>query len=76
MTTQSYWEKYGDAIIGRMKAEGATSNTEEEIRRCLGGCVAGSLLIETATTASNQGIFRWEGNNPAQTLVKIIEKRY
>jgi hypothetical protein len=59
-----------------MKAEGATSNTDEEIRRCLGGCVAGSILIETARAAREHGIFRWEGNNPAQTVVKIVEKRY
>jgi hypothetical protein len=62
MTTQSYWSEYGDAIIGRMRAEGATGNTDDEIRRCLSGCVAGSLLIETATLARNEGIFRWEGN--------------
>jgi hypothetical protein len=68
MTTKSDWSEYGDAIIGRMKAEGATSNTDEEIRRCLGGCVAGSLLIETATTARNQGIFRWEKNLAAYEI--------
>jgi hypothetical protein len=60
MTKQSYWEQYGDALIGRMKAEGATTNTDEEIRRCLSGCVAGALLIETAISAREIGIFKWE----------------
>jgi len=59
MTTQSYWEKYGDSIIGRMKSEGATGNTDEEIRRCLSGCVAGALLIETAISARESGAFKW-----------------
>lgn len=59
MTTQSYWGNYGDAIIGRMKAEGATSNTDEEIRRCLSDCVAGAMLIETAIDARESGVFKW-----------------
>jgi hypothetical protein len=59
MTTQSYWSEYGDAIIGRMKAEGATGNTDEEIRRCLGGCVAGTMLMETAIDARDSGAFQW-----------------
>ena len=62
MTNKSYWSEYGDAIIGRMKAEGATGNTDEEIRRCLGGCVAGTMLIETAIDARDSGAFIWEGN--------------
>ena len=61
MTTQSYWEKYGDSIIGRMMAEGATSNSDVEISRCLSGCVAGALLMETARAAREDGLFRWEG---------------
>ena len=61
MPTQSYWEKYGDSIIGRMKAEGATSNSDVEISRCLSGCVAGALLMETARAAREDGLFRWEG---------------
>lgn len=61
MTTQSYWEKYGDSIIGRMKAEGASSNSDVEISRCLSGCVAGALLMETAIAAREDGLFRWEG---------------
>lgn len=60
MTMQSYWEKYGDSIIGRMKAEGATCNSDAEISRCLGGCVAGTMLMETAIDARDSGVFQWE----------------
>ncbi len=35
-------------IIARMKAEGATSATSNEIKRCLKGCVSGSKLIDYA----------------------------
>ena len=66
MTTQSYWEKYGDSIIGRMMAEGATSNSDVEISRCLSGCVAGALLMETARAAREDGLFRWDESPSAQ----------
>lgn len=59
---QSYWGKYGDAVIGRMKAERATSNSDVEISRCLSGCVASALLIKTARAAREDGLFRWENH--------------
>jgi hypothetical protein len=61
MDNQSYWEKYGDSIIGRMKGERATSNSDVEISRCLSGCVAGKMLMETAIAAREDGLFRWDG---------------
>lgn len=35
-------------IIARMKAEGATSATQDEIERCLSGCVSSGMLIAYA----------------------------
>lgn len=55
-----YWNQYGDARIGRMTAEGATGNSDEEISRCLSGRVCADLLIATATAARDHGLFRWE----------------
>ena len=66
MTTRSYWGNYGDAIIGRMMAEGATSNSDVEISRCLSGCVAGALLMETARAAREDGLFRWDESPSVQ----------
>jgi len=58
--TEIYWEKYGQAIIGKMQSEGALDNSDDEITRCLSGCVAGELLICTAINARREGLFVWE----------------
>lgn len=72
MTTQSYWQKYGDSIIGRMKAEGATSNSNVEISRCLSGCVAGALLMETAIAAREDGLFQWDAATASTAATSMI----
>jgi hypothetical protein len=41
-------------IIARMKAEGATSASIEEINRCLSGCVSGKKLINYALNNINK----------------------
>ncbi len=35
-------------VIARMKAEGATSASIDEIKRCLSGCVSGNKMIQFA----------------------------
>lgn len=83
MTTQSYWEKYGGAIKGRMIAENAISNEDCEITRCLKGCVACDMLIETAINARKNELFKWtpetdkawDSDHPLYSIPDFQQKR-
>lgn len=51
------WTKYGDQIVGRMRAEKATGADDAELARCLSGCVCGGMLVRLATDARDAGLF-------------------
>lgn len=56
-----------NAVRGRMLAEGAVSDSDDEIFRCLHGCVCGPYLIEIATYARDRGL-KLSGESAAFSL--------
>lgn len=49
-------EKYGDAVIGRMIADGAKDTSDSEIDRTLANCVCGGWLPTLARVMRKHGV--------------------
>jgi len=52
----AFISKYGNAVIGRMVAEGAKDASDAEIERTLGPCVCGPWLVILAKVMRNRGL--------------------
>lgn len=48
--------EHGEALLGRMIADGAKDTSDAEIERTLGPCVCGGMLIEIAKEMRRRGL--------------------